>query len=160
MKYDGKQWSKKMGVWKGALRSLGNEMNSHCHFQRAESGLKRMGELESPPSSTGHSHWHPWGRESGRSRGGMWRDAGGEWARIPAALRRLRAKMEIQPHPRAFCIIPKNGRQGEIVKGNNRFPSPGMADGQMSDVSPVAAREWYWSLSSCWGKKICSSKIS
>ena len=49
--------------------------------------------------------------------------------------------MEIHPHPRVFCIIPENGRQRETLKGNDRFPSPGMADGQMGDVGPIGARE-------------------
>ena len=45
MKYDGKKWNKKMGT----LRSLGNEMNSHCHFQNAGFGLKEWVSLSHLP---------------------------------------------------------------------------------------------------------------
>ena len=51
-----------------------------------------------------------------------WWRRGQNWeGRTPAALRRRRGKMEIHPHPRAFCIIPE--MEDRIRREATDFPA-------------------------------------
>lgn len=65
-----------------------------------------MGELESPPALdavtgqfVGMGEWKEWGWDVKRC---WWRTG-----QNPSCTQKAKSKMEIQPHPRAFCIIPK-----------------------------------------------------
>ena len=157
----GRNETRRWGCERETLGSLGNEMNSHCHFQIAGFGVKRMSELESPASSTGHSHWHPQGQESGRSQGGVWRDAGGEGARTGKAEPQLHSedgeeKWRFIHTQERFALFQKWKTESE---GKQQISQLGTADGWMGDVGPVGAREQYWNLSNCWRKVICPSKV-
>lgn len=120
----GRNETRRWGCERETLGSLGNEMNSHCHFQIAGFGVKRTSELESPASSTGQS-LTPTGT-------GEWKESG--WGlktlvekgpelgrQNPSCTQKTERKNGDSSTPKSVLHYSRNGRQNP--KGSNRFPS-------------------------------------